>query len=167
MLRRNTVVITVLTLALLLTSPVFAQRMLDRAPCGQGHGPGFGPGMPEMIEKLNLSDQQQEQLQDMRLANQKEMIPLRADIKLLRLELQELISNDASRSEIDNKIDQISEARKAIQKKRVGHRLDMRQVLTPEQRKQWDKMKHHRGMKGEHHGARGHHGQGKGMGRGI
>jgi len=51
--------------------------------------------MPEkrmdMCEQLNLTDEQQEKMHDLKVAHQKEMVPLQADLKLAHLELEELI----------------------------------------------------------------------------
>lgn len=101
----------------------------------RGHGAGFGPMMAEQLE---LTDAQKEQLADMRAAHQKEMIRQRAEMKIARLELQELFRSDADRGQITSKVEQIGKLEIELDKARVAHRLDMRDILTPEQR---DKLK--------------------------
>lgn len=108
-----------------------------------GRGPGsagrFGRGMQE---ELDLSKQQQSQLRELQLQFRKEMIPLRANLRVQMLELQEMIRKGAPQNDINRKIDEIGRLRADVQKKSVAHRLAMRNVLTEEQREIWDNRPH-------------------------
>lgn len=111
----------------------FAQR----GPNADGSGPGWGRfagSREEIPEELRLTDEQREQMRNLRTQHQKEMIPLRADLKVLRVELRELMATGANESALNSKIDQIGKLRTEIQKKRMAHHLAMRNVLTEEQR---------------------------------
>jgi Spy/CpxP family protein refolding chaperone len=106
---------------------------------GMGHGMGMGmrgPGcdLAGMADDLELTKDQRKQIEDLTINFRKEMIPLRAQMQVMHIELQQLIRSDAKRTEIDAKIDQIGKLRTDLQKKSVGQRLAMRAVLTPEQR---------------------------------
>ncbi|MCK4857098.1 MAG: periplasmic heavy metal sensor [candidate division Zixibacteria bacterium] len=147
----------------MMVTPAIAQDFVPPTPpppaapgmgYGHGHGQGFGQ---QMMEKLNLSREQKEQLRSLRTLHRKEMIPLRADIKVAEIELREMIHNDAQGSEIDRKIEAIGRMRTEIEKKKVSHRVKMRSLLTPEQR---EKMEDCRGFGG--HRQEGRHGTGKG-----
>jgi Spy/CpxP family protein refolding chaperone len=96
---------------------------------GGGHGMGMG-----MMAGLDLTKDQEKQLHGLNIAFRKEMIPLKAQMQVMRIELHELIRADAGRADIDRKIDQISAMRTDIQKRMVGQRLEMRKMLTPDQR---------------------------------
>ncbi|TFH59700.1 MAG: periplasmic heavy metal sensor [Candidatus Zixiibacteriota bacterium] len=103
---------------------------------GMGHGMGMGKrmGMPGMADELELSKDQRKQLEDLRFAFRKGMIPVRAQLQVLKLDLQKMIRDDAKAGEIDAQIDQIGKLRTEIQKQGVKHRMAMKSVLTPEQR---------------------------------
>jgi Spy/CpxP family protein refolding chaperone len=176
-----------LFLSALLIVPAFAQDDDQTAPepqqafCqgmgpghGMGHGKGMGPGGgfgPQMAEQLELTDAQKDQMDDMRAAHQKQMIRQRADLKIARLELRELIRGDADRATINSKIDQIGKLETDLEKARVSHRLDMRDILTPEQREKLEDLRPMmgRGLRGDCDGSgprapRGSRGGGFGRG---
>jgi Spy/CpxP family protein refolding chaperone len=133
----------VLTLALAVALPLFAQEADDNdfdageVAWAGGWGHGDGPGKAFMDE-LALTKEQQKKLDDMRSTNRKEMIPLRAQVQVKQIELNELFDSDASISTINSKIDEIGKLRTDIAKRQAAHRIAMRQVLTPEQREIWD-----------------------------
>ncbi len=142
----------------------------------KGQGMGDGPRF-QFVEQMKLTEEQQKKMQEMRVAHQKEMIPLRAQVKVKRIELQELFRGDANQGAINSKIDEISKLTADLQKKNAAHRLAMRNLLTPDQKKIWDSRPHRMGMMGDgqrgmmkHRGMGGDCPQGRGdgcrMGRG-
>ncbi len=165
----------ILTAIMLAALPLMAQNepdepgdddddeMLWVGRMGRGQG-GDGP-MFKFVEEMKLTKEQEKKLQEMRVAHQKEMIPLRAQLKVKQIEMRELFRGDPNQGTINSKIDEISKMRADIQKKNAAHRIAMRNVLTPEQRELWDSrphrmgrgfdgprgrgMKMHRGMRGE------------------
>ncbi len=134
-------------LALAIVLPLYAQEADDVETDdddivwagGWGHGGGRGDGQSKaMIEELALTKEQQKKMDSMRSTNRKEMIPLRAQLHVMQIELQELFDSDASVSTVNSKIDEISKLRTDMAKRQAAHRIAMRQVLTPEQREIWD-----------------------------
>jgi Spy/CpxP family protein refolding chaperone len=109
---------------------------------GHGMGMGMGRGMLGMADDLELTKDQRKQLEDLSVNFRKEVIPMRAQMQVMQIDLQQLIRSDAKRTEIDAKIDQIGKLRTDLQKKSVGQRLAMRAVLTPEQRDKCDTRPH-------------------------
>jgi len=104
-----------------------------------GHGMrmgmrGPGCGLAGMADELELTKDQRKQLENLTVNFRKEVIPLRAQMQVMHIDLRQLIRSDAKRTEIDAKIDQIGKLRTDLQKRSVGLRLAMRAVLTPEQR---------------------------------
>jgi Spy/CpxP family protein refolding chaperone len=95
---------------------------------------GDGCGLMGMAAELELTKDQRKQLEDLRFNFRKGMIPMRAQLKVLNLELQKMIRSDASRKDIDGQIDQIGRLRSDIQKQSVAHRMAMKAILTPEQK---------------------------------
>jgi len=110
----------------------------DMGP-GMGMGmQGHGGGLAAIADDLELTKDQRKQLEDLTVNFRKEVIPMRAQMQVMHIDLQQLIRSDAKRTEIDAKIDQIGKLRTDLQKRSVGLRLAMRGVLTPEQRDKWD-----------------------------
>jgi Spy/CpxP family protein refolding chaperone len=125
------------------------QGMMFAGHMGRGMGPGMemgmrgpGGGCAKMADELELTKDQRKQLEDLSVNFRKEIIPMRAQVQVLNIDLQQLIRSDAKQTEIDAKIDQIGKLRTDVQKKSVGLRLAMRGVLTPEQRDKWDTRPH-------------------------
>lgn len=163
----------VLLLSALLIVPAMAQDDDQPAPqadqpgfgmgpgMGMGHGMGMGRGMgmgmrQNWADQLDLTDAQKDQMRELRFKHQKEMIKQRADLRVARLELQELIRSDADRGTINSKIDEIGKLETSMEKARVANRLDMRSILTPEQREKIkDRPMMGRGMRGDGGGPRG------------
>ncbi|MCG2715194.1 MAG: Spy/CpxP family protein refolding chaperone [Candidatus Marinimicrobia bacterium] len=88
----------------------------------------------EMAEKLNLNAEQKEQMHQLRVKHQKAIIPITADLKLARLELEELISSDGSSKKIDAAIGKINDLKGKFLELRVKHRIVMRNILTDDQK---------------------------------
>lgn len=129
-----------------------------------------GMGMKDMhgmmLEKLKLTDQQQEKLQDLMIQHQKDMVPKQADLKLAKLGLKEIMmKSDINENAALDQMDKISAIKAKIAKLRLQHKLATRKILTADQLKEFKQM---HGMMGF-----GRHGRGPGrmggpmMGRGM
>jgi Spy/CpxP family protein refolding chaperone len=114
-------------------------------PMGAGRQ-GMAP-MRAMGDRLGLTDEQRKRIEDIRFNHRKKAITIRAEVESARLELGRLLHADAPDSRaIDNQIDRLAQLRAGLAKDRVAGMLEMRTVLTPEQRKEWREMR--RGMRG-------------------
>lgn len=96
-------------------------------------------------EELNLTEQQQQKMDDLRFQHQKAMIQKNADLKEAKLEMQNMMQ----KTEVDEKAvlgkqKQISALKAEIAEARLKHRLEMRKVLTPEQREKMNQMRRDR-----------------------
>lgn len=88
---------------------------------------------------LNLSDEQKSKMIDLRLAHQKEMLPLQTELQGKMAELRLLKTEDnPNLNKIDQLIEGAEKIRTKIQKARVRHQLEIRKILTPQQQKLWD-----------------------------
>jgi Spy/CpxP family protein refolding chaperone len=119
-------------------------------------------GLGRMANRLDLTDQQQEQLENLRLQFDKSMVQKQADLKTARLDLREVMG----KTPIDEKAalkkqDQISSIKADIARARLQHMIDASKVLTADQLAKWKKMR--RGF-GER---RGHGRRGGGPGCGM
>ena len=96
-------------------------------------------------EELNLTEQQQQKLDDLRFLHQKAMIQKKADLKEAELEMRNLMQ----KTEIDEKAvlekqKRISALKAEISEAGLKHRLEMRKVLTKEQLEKMTKSERNR-----------------------
>ena len=59
---------------------------------------------PRLEERLQLTDQQRAQMHDLRVQYQKKRVPLRSDLQLAEIELEELIRAEAGDQNIESQI---------------------------------------------------------------
>jgi Spy/CpxP family protein refolding chaperone len=134
---RKTLLIPIIFIFLITTSClsyVWAQEPVER----QMRRP---PELPfeRMHKELNLTDQQMDELAKLRMENQKEMIKLRADLRILQLDLKTLLNEkEPDTAKVYAQLDRINKLRNEISKNRIESDLKRRTVFTPEQ---WDKIK--------------------------
>lgn len=89
-----------------------------------------------MREVLGLTDDQVIKIKDIFSEGGKARIQARAEIRVARLEMRQLMRNDnVDRAAVDRKIKEISSLREKLMRNRIETRLKIRAVLTPEQRK--------------------------------
>ncbi|MFC2102965.1 Spy/CpxP family protein refolding chaperone [Bacteroidota bacterium] len=95
-----------------------------------------------IISKLELSDEQQEALEQLRLDHQSAMIDLRADVEKKKLEKEELKSKgNYSRNEFIAKVQSLSDAKQKIAIMKANHRMDIYELLKSDQKKIFDKIR--------------------------
>ena len=93
-----------------------------------------------MLEKLDLTDDQRVQIRQVRMATEKAMVRLKADAKIARMELEEIMGEaKPNREDVKATLAVINAARSKMLEKKVNLRLEMKQILTPEQQ---GKMRH-------------------------
>lgn len=94
-------------------------------------------------EKLNLTDDQVNKIESLRLDNRKDMIGLRADVEKKEIELEELKNTiNYSRDEYLKKVNEIISVKNNIDLARANHQMDIYQLLDENQKKEWNKMTH-------------------------
>ncbi len=95
-----------------------------------------------MMEKLNLSDRQKDQMADLRDTQERKMIGIKSGLAEARLDMRKLMRADnPSQSQIDATIDRTAKLRADAAKARVATRLAMRGLLTDAQKKTMDEMR--------------------------
>lgn len=134
---------------------------------GFGRGHGRGPGPMAHLEELGLSGQQKDRIEAIRDAQRREGIEVRRDLELAQLDMRKLMRDDApDRRAIESQIDRIAALRARLQKSRVGTMLEVRDVLTPQQRQKLEQLRE-RGPDGDARpGGRGPRGPGGARGAG-
>lgn len=155
-----------------------------QGPGGPGMGPGFGEHRPPMekafgfafgqfwnnpnvVQKLNLSDDQRKAMDGILQDHKMKLIDLRATLERSEVELGPLMKADTpDRGALEAQIDKVVAARAALEKANAMFLLDIRMKLTPEQ---WKQLRDWRMERMGHDHMRGREGwqndgQGPGMG---
>jgi len=110
----------------------------------QGYGEhgkrkGYKSDGQRIQKMLDLSDEQADKIQDLRLNHQKEMLPLRTEVQKLQAELKLVQTADKfDESKAKKLVGDISSLRQQMQMKKINHQQMVRNILTPEQRKKFD-----------------------------
>lgn len=101
---------------------------------------GFGPGMGlSWNDELNLTTDQIKQIEQFRNEFLKEQIDLRAAMQKMRIDLQELLrADDPDQKAINSLLDEIQDKELTMNKLRVAHHLQVRELLTDEQKALFD-----------------------------
>lgn len=151
----------------LFTLALAAQPWADRLRDGEGP-------RGDWKEELGVTDEQWDQIHDLRVNNQKEAIELNAAIKRMEIEKREAFM-DEDFSTIHSLIDQIHDKRAQLEKNRVTTEEKILKLLNEEQREKYKRYMlarlHRKGNapghdkpmgRGPAHGAgQGHHGGGR------
>lgn len=105
--------------------------------------------------KASLTDEQRKKVDKLRLTYKKEKYLLKAKLKQAKVEFALLITKDSpKKSAIDSKIDQIVKLKKEKLHLKANHKIDVRKLLTDEQRVKFDLAVLKRMAKGKHKGRR-------------
>lgn len=130
------------TLATLAMLTLLAAGSVQAQPPGRSGPMDHMRGMREMrgndLAALNLSDEQQGKIGKLRIDFQKKAVATKAKIAAARLDIKALMMADKpDRASIEKTIKAISDLQYQQKIDRLDHMFAVRDVLTPEQRKQW------------------------------
>jgi len=133
--------VVVLVMAFVATAGLAMAQGWGRGP-GMGYGPGmrgYGPTGPCAGGPAgNLNAEQMQKMQELREGFLKDTALLRNELVTKRLELRALwVQTDPDQEKIMVKQKEVNALREQLQEKTTKHRLQARQILTPEQRAQW------------------------------
>jgi predicted small secreted protein len=132
-------IIAVIAVGIIISSQnIFAQEMLQKKQQFRD----------QIHKQLNLTDDQQTKIDELKLAHKKEMIDLKANLDKKELALAELKNKgNYSREEFLNKINDVITARNKIAISFANHQMDVYEQLDENQKKEWNKIS---GEFGEH-----------------
>ncbi len=148
-----------ITLAIAITMMMFAVLLTadDENP-GEQAEPVFGPHHGGFMAGLNLTDSQQEEIEDIQVAHRRSTIDIHADIQKLEMDLEGAL-NDGDFNQAKKLSRQISNKKADLQEGRLDMQKQIHSKLNEEQKAQYLKMISHRGPRGE----RGEMRMGRGM----
>lgn len=93
------------------------------------------------LEQLDLTPDQQEQVQAIREQARTETEDQRQQLRESRQQLRSLLASDASRDQLQQQHREIQQLHQELASERFEAMLDVREVLTPEQREQLAEMR--------------------------
>lgn len=95
----------------------------------------------QCFNKLDLTEEQQEKVETMKLGHQMEMIDLKANLEKKKLGLADLKNNgNYTRDEYIGQIEQINSAKEAIAISRANFKMDVYEILDADQKKEWNEL---------------------------
>jgi Spy/CpxP family protein refolding chaperone len=111
--------------------------------------PKDGLNLRRLEDKLNLTDSQKDQIENLRIKHQKDMVDLKAKLEKARIELREVTADgDFTRSEYLAAHNKMIKMREEIQLAAANHRMDVFDLLDKDQKKiMAEKMKFGKGKK--------------------
>jgi len=114
--------------------------------------PAPHPMMNKMNDPLNLSDQQRSQIEVLRLDHEKQMMGFKDQLRSFRTQMNLLITtNNPSTSEIKKLAGQIGDVTEKMAQATAEHKVNVRKLLTDEQKVKFDLMTlDRRGQMGRH-----------------
>ena len=99
---------------------------------------------------MNLTEEQQEAFKNLRLEKLKTVNPLKNKLNELRAKKHSLMSAEKiSNNEVNNIIDEMSNIKEQIAKANIKQRVEMKKLLTEEQKMMFDKKMHARRCHGK------------------
>ena len=160
-MKKITLTLVAVVAGLLLVSQVFAW--------GPGGGKGFGSCRGAALERLNLTDAQKAKIETLQNDHLKATKPLQEKVFDKSVELRRLwLQANPDKNKIFAAQKELRNLRNQMEDKVTALRLDINNVLTPEQK---EKLANSRWGKGHGFGQRGamrHHGEfGQGRGAGM
>ncbi|MEX1275580.1 MAG: Spy/CpxP family protein refolding chaperone [Bacteroidota bacterium] len=131
--------------AVLMTGTLVAQqgpgmgRRMEGGPMMQS-GQMQGPRGGAMMGGLDLTDEQRAKVEDLMTQHQREAIAVHAQLQKLQADLKlEITTDKYDAGKVKGIQSEISKLTSEMMSKRIGHQRAVRDLLTPEQRKQFDR----------------------------
>ncbi|MCK4630208.1 MAG: Spy/CpxP family protein refolding chaperone [Bacteroidales bacterium] len=155
-MKKRTITVLLTLLMIIAGTSLFAQRGRGQGPCGMGYGPAwssdksdfqrpargygqFGMGQGMMWNDYcllpDMTDEQAEQIKELRLAHYKEVQPLRDQMSELAIKHRNLIrAGNVDTKAINASIDEKTNVMNKLMKKQAEFRAEFRNLLTDEQK---------------------------------
>lgn len=168
-MNRKTIILATAAILVFTASLALAQGQgYGRGSRGQGQGvacqaDGRGARWDRLAERLELTEEQQTAIEELRTTNREQNLELRKDLARLRNEIEgELLKDDPDQGAALKLSDEIGDLHKQMRTNHLETRLAVREQLTSEQRDKMLAMKSGSGKRG----GRGRGGDGEGPRRG-
>ena len=102
----------------------------------------------KMLRELNLTKDQQNKINEIRFDHEEKQIESKADLEKNQLRIKKMISSSSfNDSELLNLVEKSGQLKSQLEKERVSMWLDIRKILTEDQREIWKSKFHRMGMR--------------------
>ncbi|GAB4282910.1 MAG: hypothetical protein Fur0025_12430 [Oscillatoriaceae cyanobacterium] len=115
---------------------------------GQGGGMGGGMGGDRLLQQLNLSQEQMQQIENIRTQYQSQFQAQMEQMRTERERMQNLLASDASEGDLRNQHNKMTQLHQKMGEMRFNQMMEIRRVLTSEQRRQMAQLMQQRGPGG-------------------
>lgn len=124
-------IVVSLTLSSVLSEDLFAQMRGARTWDGRGFG------QVRMLDRLDLTAEQEDAISDLRYDHQMQAAELRTKLTQNRIQLQKLFDEDnVDENAVMNIVEENNSIRNQLSKNRMEMRLKINSILTPEQKEE-------------------------------
>ncbi len=153
-------------LSLLTSAMIFAGILIVTAVSAQPGGPPHHG--PDFIRLLDLSEQQLDQLMELRDELELKRVEIHAAQARLQIQLRaELRADNVNMTKVEQLVEQMADNHKEMMLVRIRHLVEFRGLLTSQQRQRFDELRLGDAfIGGPPHGGRGGRGPGMGNGQG-
>ncbi len=125
-MKRISIIVTVFVLA-------FSARMLSQ--------PENPRALRKVIEKLNLTEVQKKDVDNIRVDMEKQAVSIRANLATAKIDLRQLLKADTpDKSTLEKKLNEIADLSVQVHINRLNAWFAVNKLLTPEQQKIWKKV---------------------------
>ena len=98
-------------------------------------------------QELKLTDQQEKKLQELHFSTAKQLIQMRSDLQIARLDLKRMLADqNPDRKMIFNQVEQISQIQAEMKKVHIEKMLAFREILNHEQLEKFRELQQERRM---------------------
>ncbi|WP_199245394.1 Spy/CpxP family protein refolding chaperone [[Phormidium] sp. ETS-05] len=115
---------------------------------GMGRGQGGGMGGDRLLQQLNLSQEQMQQIENIRTQYQSQFQAQMEQMRTERERMQNLLASDASEGDLRNQHNKMTQLHQKMGEMRFNQMMEIRRVLTSEQRRQMAQLMQQRGPGG-------------------
>ncbi len=88
-----------------------------------------GPGMGVNARTSVLTEDQQKAFDEAKLDHQKKVVPLRAEMRVLRMEIDNMIREGKSEKDIRGHVKKLNDLRASLNEEMIGHRIATRELV--------------------------------------
>ena len=152
-----------IVLILALATPALAMAQMGGP---REAGPGMGKHQPRMADKLGLSQEQMDKMQDIQKKYRLQMIDSRAEMEKAMINFTDILQEEnPNQAALKAATEKVLDAKTRLERERLENMIEMSSILTPEQKKKMAQKSAFSRLKGGPGGRQGS-GQGNDPGHG-